>query len=81
MKLLFLQSAMFCDHFLNAIFLFAKFWSLVVFFRNMQGLWNLIGKGQGPGRDFNYEVSDVIQGCDGKSVWTIHSGKSKVRNA
>jgi len=43
----------------------------------MQGLWNLIGKGQGPGRDFNYEVGDVIQGCDGKSVWTIHSGKSK----
>ena len=45
----------------------------------MQGLWNLIGKGQGPGRDFNYEIGDVIQGCDGKSVWTIHKGKNKVK--
>ena len=45
----------------------------------MQGLWNLIGKGQGPGRDFNYEVGDAVQGCDGKSVWTIHTGKNKVK--
>ena len=44
----------------------------------MQGLWNLIGKSQGPGRDFNFEVGDVMKGCDGKSIWTVHFGKNKV---
>lgn len=44
----------------------------------MQGLWNLIGKGQGPGRDFNYEIGEVMQEYDGKSVWTLHVGKNKV---
>ena len=44
----------------------------------MQGLWNLIGKSQGPGRDFTFEIGEAIQGYDGKSVWNIHSGKNKV---
>ncbi len=44
----------------------------------MQGLWNLIGKGQGPGRDFTFEIGEVIPGLDGKSVWTIQNGKNKV---
>ncbi len=47
----------------------------------MQGLWNLIGKGQGPGRDFTFEIGEVIPGLDGKSVWTIQNGKNKVGGA
>ena len=47
-------------------------------YQKMQGLWNLIGKGQGPGRDFNYEVGEAMHGYDGKAVWTIHNGKNKV---
>ena len=46
----------------------------------MQGLWNLIGKGgQGPGKDFAYDVGEVYQ-CefDLKSVWTLHHGKKRV---
>eukprot|EP00794_Sanderia_malayensis_P020441 gene20441-22457_t len=47
----------------------------------MQGLWNLIGKGQGPGRDFTYEIGEQISNCAGKSVWTIQSGKNKVNGS
>lgn len=46
----------------------------------MQGLWNLIGKtGQGPGKDFLYDVGEkVTSPLDGKSPWSLHSGKKKV---
>eukprot|EP00795_Rhopilema_esculentum_P003077 gene3077-1363_t len=48
----------------------------------MQGLWNLIGKGQGPGRDFCYEIGEQIPGFDGKSTngtpVTIFSCDAKV---
>eukprot|EP00112_Aurelia_sp_Birch-Aquarium-sp1_P017328 Seg4000.2 transcript_id=Seg4000.2/GoldUCD/mRNA.D3Y31 product="N-terminal kinase-like protein" protein_id=Seg4000.2/GoldUCD/D3Y31 len=47
----------------------------------MQGLWNLIGKNQGPGRDFNFEIGDLMKGCDGKSIWTVHFGKNKTNGS
>ena len=47
----------------------------------MQGLWNLIGKVQGPGKDFQYDILDVIPGLEGKSVWSLHNGKKRVRGS
>lgn len=46
----------------------------------MQGLWNLIGKvGQGSSQAFPYEIGEKVPGLDGKSIWTLHKGKKKVR--
>ena len=46
----------------------------------MQGFWNLIGKsGQGPGKDFQYEISEkILPSLDTKSLWSLHHGKKKV---
>ena len=47
---------------------------------NMQGLWNLIGKvGQGSTQAFPYEIGEKFPALDGKSIWTLHKGKKKVR--
>ena len=44
----------------------------------MQGLWSYISKtGQGPGKDFHYEIGEVVE-VDKKSPWILHCGKKKV---
>ena len=47
----------------------------------MHGLWNLIGKvGQSSTQAFPYEIGDKIVGHEGKTIWTLHCGKKKVRH-
>ena len=47
----------------------------------MHGLWNLIGKvGQSSTQAFPYEIGDKIVGHEGRTIWTLHCGKKKVRH-
>ena len=44
----------------------------------MQGLWSYISKtGQGPGKDFQYDIGEVVD-IEKRSPWTLHCGKKKV---
>ncbi|XP_046847732.1 N-terminal kinase-like protein isoform X2 [Xenia sp. Carnegie-2017] len=44
----------------------------------MHGLWNLIGKvGQSSTQAFPYEIGDKIVDHEGRTIWTLHSGKKK----
>ena len=44
----------------------------------MQGLWSYISKtGQGPGKDFQYEIGEEVE-VEKRSPWTLHCGKKKV---
>lgn len=41
-------------------------------------MWGLFSRD--PLKDFAYEVGERVSGFDGKSIWSLHSGKKKVTN-
>lgn len=40
-------------------------------------MWSFFSRD--PTKDFPYEIGDVIEGLNGKSIWTLHKAKKKVR--
>lgn len=39
-------------------------------------MWSLFSRD--PTKDFPYEIGEVVDGLDGKSIWTLYRAKKKV---
>lgn len=39
-------------------------------------MWSLFSRD--PIKDFPYEIGEVVDGLDGKSIWTLYRAKKKV---